>query len=100
MDLINEILKIAAGAIIVKKHVEPDIAKFRMDICIECPRHNVAENKCTECGCFLDLKTNAYSNWRPAKNRVEITHCPLAKWGDIEIVNAYRQTDGLPLLET
>lgn len=98
MGLIDEIKKVAAGALIVRESVDDETAAKRMLICRGCDRSDLQNDKCLECGCFLSLKTQTFSNWRPSKNRVEITHCPLGKWDDFEIANAYRTLDGLPLL--
>lgn len=99
MDILDEVLKIAAGAIIVKEKAEPGVAEWRMAICNNCDQKDFKKNKCLQCGCFLDLKTNSNTNYRISKNRTEKTHCPLGKWDDIQIANAYRELDGLPLLE-
>lgn len=98
MGVIDDIKKIAAGALIVREHVDDQTAESRMNICRGCPKADLANDKCLQCGCFLSLKTAAFSNWKPSKNRTEITHCPLGKWGDLETANAYRTLDGLPLL--
>lgn len=66
-------------------------------------------DKCKFCGCFMSIKTKMLKHKNPKKfGRIEITHCPLAKWGkDIdekayekekEIVNYYRSIDKKKLL--
>lgn len=99
MNLIDEALKIAAGILIVQEKTTPEIAEWRMSICMTCEKRDAKKNKCLECGCFLDLKTASNMNWRPSKNRNEKTHCPIGKWDDKEVANAYREIDGLQLLE-
>lgn len=95
MDLIEQIKHYAASKIIVKEHVDADTAKERMAVCLICEHHDPEENKCKVCTCFLDLKTYSRVNWRPSKNRNEITHCPEGLWNDKEIANEYRRMDGL-----
>lgn len=46
---------------------ETNAAK-RLEICKECPSLK-ALNRCSECGCFMDIKT-----------RLFFTKCPLGKW--------------------
>lgn len=94
----DKVLRVAAGVAIVREKVEQSVADERMSVCMGCEHRDEAKNKCNQCGCFLDLKTQSGTNWRPSKNRIEITHCPLGKWGDIETANEYRLLDGLPLL--
>lgn len=40
----------------------------RMDICKTCPELG-ALNRCSQCGCFMNIKTRIYSS-----------QCPLGKW--------------------
>jgi hypothetical protein len=98
MGIIEEIKRLAAGAVIVRESVDPITADQRMLICRGCNKADLENDKCLQCGCFLSLKTGAKTNWRPSKSRNEITHCPLGKWGDLEIANAYRIIDGLPII--
>jgi len=99
MGIIEEIKRIAAGAVIVRESIDPITEENRMSICRGCDKADLANDKCLQCGCFLSLKTAAKTNWRPSKNRNEITHCPLGKWSDKEVANAYRTLDGLPILQ-
>lgn len=93
-----EIQHYLAKTIIVKEQVDEETADWRFDICLKCDKRDPEENKCTVCGCFLDLKTSSRVNWRPSKNRNEITHCPLGRWNDLEIANEYSRIDGKELL--
>ena len=95
MTIADEIKHYLASKVIVKEKVDSDTADARFDVCLKCEYRNPEENKCMVCGCFLDLKVNSKVNWRPAKNRNEITHCPMGKWNDKEIANHYRALDGL-----
>lgn len=98
MSIIEQIKYYLAEQLIVKEKVDTDTADARFDICLKCDKRNEDENKCTVCGCFLDLKTSSRVNFRVSKNRNEITHCPLGKWNDLEIANEYRRIDGKELL--
>jgi len=98
MTLIEKIEHLLAETFIVKEQVAEGVAKERMSICFGCEKRDKKANKCLECGCFLDLKTAAATNWNPKKMRNEITHCPLGKWYDLEIANEYRRIDGKELL--
>ena len=95
MTIADEIKHYLASKVIVKEKVDGETADARFDVCLKCEYRNLEENKCMVCGCFLDLKVNTKVNWRPAKNRNEITHCPMGKWDDKEIANHYRALDGL-----
>jgi hypothetical protein len=95
MDILEQIKHYAASKIIVKEHVDAETAEQRMEVCLTCEHRDEEENKCKVCTCFLDLKTASRANWRPAKNRNEVTHCPMGKWDDKEIANEYRRMDGL-----
>lgn len=47
--------------------------------------------KCRECVCFMEVKAGAKTHRNPAAGfRVEITHCPLGKWGDVAIAEFYK----------
>ena len=46
-----------------------DMAKERMNVCLDCDRYENLLNRCKECGCFLTIKT-----------RMKHLHCPLKKW--------------------
>lgn len=97
-EIKNKVLHLLAETVIVKEKVSADVAKERMGVCLECPKRNNVENTCTVCGCFLDLKTGAKTNWNAKRMRNEITHCPLGKWNDKETANLYREMDGNELL--
>ena len=91
-------LHLIAEKVIVKEHVTGEEAAQRMAVCFACPKRNEKENVCDVCGCFLDLKTGAKTNWNARKLRNEITHCPLGKWNDKDTANIYREMDGKELL--
>jgi len=99
MGILEQVKHYLAENLIVKEGVDTETADWRFEICLKCPYRDAEENKCLQCGCFLDLKTASRVNWRPSKNRNEITHCPLGKWNDKEIANEYRRLDGLKLLK-
>ena len=94
MTFVEKIEHLLAQNLIVKEQVSEQVAAERMRVCEGCDRRDKKANKCLECGCFLDLKTSAATNWNAKKLRNEITHCPLGKWGDLETANEYRRRDG------
>jgi hypothetical protein len=98
MGVLDQALHYIAEKVIVRELVSDQIAKERFEECLKCPYRDAEENKCTRCGCFLDLKTKARVNWNPRQNRNEITHCPLGKWGDLETTNTYLKLDGKQLI--
>ena len=97
-EMKNKALHLLAETVIVKEKVTADVAKERMRVCFGCSSRDEKENVCGECGCFLDLKTGAKTNWNAKRMRNEITHCPLGKWNDKETANLYREMDGKELL--
>jgi hypothetical protein len=98
MNIFEEALHLAAKAIIVKSEVEPIEAERRFAVCLGCDKRDADKNQCGICHCFLDLKCGSKVNWNAIRIRNEITHCPLGRWGDIEITNMYRQMDGKEIL--
>lgn len=98
MGVLDQALHYIAEKVIVKELVTEQVAKERFAECLKCPYRDPEENKCTQCGCFLDLKTKAKVNWNPKRGRNEITHCPWGKWGDLEITNTYLKLDGKQLI--
>ncbi|MCB0581403.1 MAG: hypothetical protein KDD10_19090 [Phaeodactylibacter sp.] len=105
MDIISRAFKkaIKAGAkaaLSVEEHGNDSITKQRMETCDSCPNFQADSQQCGVCGCFMDVKTTLLRNRNPyAGGRVEITHCPEGRWGDLEIANHYRELDGKPPLE-
>lgn len=97
-EIKNKALHLLAEKIIVKEQTNEQEAAARMLVCLNCDKRDAKENKCTVCGCFLDLKTGSRVNWNAAKMRNEITHCPLGKWNDKKTANVYREIDGKELL--
>ena len=97
-EIKNRALHLLAATVIVKEVVDGDEADRRMRICFSCEKRNEKENVCYVCGCFLDLKTSAKTNWNAKKLRNEITHCPMGKWNDKKTANIYREMDGKELL--
>lgn len=51
------------------KEASLDLIQKRLDICKECEKYNPEKEKCSECGCYLSIKTS----WDEQK-------CPLGKW--------------------
>lgn len=52
-----------------KPRSDKELIEYRLSICNECPLFSKRFNKCTKCGCFMNLKTTL----RQAK-------CPIGKW--------------------
>ena len=100
MTIFEQALRIAAKTILVNETVEAVEAQRRYQICGQCKFRDEAKDMCGVCGCFLDIKTGAKTNWNALKLRNEITHCPVGSWGDIDTANTYRQMDGKELLNT
>jgi hypothetical protein len=52
-----------------ENYTEEELAKARMDICLECDRLIQITKQCRECGCMMPLK-------------VKLTNakCPIGKW--------------------
>ncbi len=94
MNWKDKALQLAASKILVIEEVDQEEADRRMSICRACPKLNQENSRCTECGCFMEVKTKCRVNRSPARPLGEVTHCPLGKWGDLEIVNHYRAIDG------
>ena len=98
MNLIDEILKLAAAKTLVVSNVDAETAVFRMKTCRGCEFFDSEGVRCKVCRCYLAVKTKSMENLNPIKLRYEITHCPKGFWGDLQIANEYRIFDGLPLL--
>ena len=99
MNIALRALKVAASGLVIDT-VDTVLAGQRMSICEGCEKMKKGTRTCGVCNCFLDLKTKSQTNLNPLNGRIEITHCPLGKWGDVETANYYREIDGKPLLPT
>lgn len=99
MSFIDEIGKLLASSVLVEENVEPEVAAWRLEVCQGCEKIDKKAQRCKVCKCYLEVKTGSRINNNPKRFRQEITHCPLGKWGDLEVANEYRKIDGLsPLL--
>lgn len=96
--MVDELLKLAAKKVLAQEPVDDLEASRRMAICNACPSLIIEGLRCGECGCYLEIKTRCKTNRSFARPNGEITHCPLGKWGDIEIANYYRAQEGKELL--
>lgn len=85
-------MKQGAKALPIEK-VDATTAKIRLAVCKGCPEYDAGRDKCGICGCFMEIKTGAKTHFNPDKLRVEITHCPDGRWGDLEIANYYKLFD-------
>lgn len=97
----NRLIKLGIEmALKVEPLEDKELEDWRMDQCRGCDRYDAENDKCKECGCFMEIKTGLKYNHNPKKwGRVEVTHCPLGRWNDLEIANSYRKVDGLEPLE-
>ncbi len=93
MSLIDEILKVAADKALVHERVDESEKQRRLSICEGCPMFEPNHRKCTVCGCYMDVKAGAKTNFNPQKGRNEITHCPKGFWGDLQISKIILQYD-------
>jgi len=112
LNLFDSALKKGAEFFFMHEELnDPIEEKRRLSVC-----HNnagdcyiVARDKCIHCSCYMSAKTIMLKHKNPkAKGRIEITHCPMAKWGkalskaayeaEKEIANYYRSVDKKPLL--
>ena len=99
MNLVDKAMAILADTALVHERVEPPEKARRLTICEACEHFDPDHRKCKVCSCFMDVKCGAKTNFNPKRGRNEITHCPLAFWGDLETANFYRQKDGIePLI--
>lgn len=97
---LNAIAKAAADKILGGEKLNNlHIVEARMKTCLECPNFNTENERCRICLCFMEIKTTYLTSLNPAKGRYEKTHCPLGKWGDLDIANYYRELDGKELLK-
>ncbi len=94
MNLKDEILKLAANAVLVVGKTDEETKQMRRAICDQCDRRDKESDRCKVCLCYLQIKTGTKIN-RGKFGRIELTHCPLGKWGDKETANIYRELDGL-----
>lgn len=49
--------------------VTEEVYNARMNICKGCEFFRHSDNRCSQCGCFMEAKT-----------RFKSTHCPIHKW--------------------
>lgn len=91
MNLIQKVLRYGADVALPVERVDEVTRELRLAICKGCERYANEDDKCLECGCFMTVKTGSLTHRNPAKGmRVEVTHCPLGKWGDKEIADFYK----------
>lgn len=96
MSILDEALKIAADKAFVHERVSEELAAWRLSVCNGCENYNAKQKKCKVCGCYMEVKVKARTNFNPKKMRNEITHCPNGFWNDAEIVAQYSNMTGSP----
>lgn len=101
-ELKNKVLAKVAGMVLEVEPLNDDelkaervrICEGNAGVCFD-----VDNRKCKICGCYIDAKSGIKINRNPDKGmRSEVTHCPLGKWDDMDLVNHYRLMDGLKTL--
>jgi hypothetical protein len=97
MSLLDDVLKVAADTALVHEKVSDEVAQWRMSVCTGCENFKAKPKKCGVCGCYMEVKTKAKTNFNPNKMRNEITHCPKGFWDDALLAAQYSQTDGFPV---
>lgn len=95
LSILDEALQLAAKAVLVDEPIDDQTGNERLSICESCDKFNQKHRKCTVCKCYMDVKCFSRINKNPKKLRSEVTHCPLGRWGDLEIANEYRKMDGV-----
>lgn len=62
--------------------VTPDEANNRMEICKACPKLSKITHQCSECGCFMKVKTKLlFDPVESVKQAQKVTTtCPDGKW--------------------
>ena len=90
MRLLDRLFKFGAQALPVEK-VDATTKAIRWAICKGCEKYDPGRDKCQVCGCYMEIKSGALTHFNPETLEVEITHCPLGKWGDMEIAKHYSQ---------
>lgn len=96
----NVLKKSASIVLSAGEHNDEALTLSRMNTCKRCENFNSETMQCGICGCYMDVKTTLLRNRNPyAAGRVEITHCPQGRWGDLDIANYYRGIDGKELIK-
>ncbi len=107
-NLFERYMKKGLGIILLDEELNDDKEfQRRWNICQSnvCGVYDEKKDKCRSCGCYMEIKANMKKHINiKALGRVEITHCPLAYWGEglgeeerkqeLEITNYYRKLDG------
>lgn len=82
---------------VVEEHNDRSVELARLKVCKgfndvpACPRYNKGFDQCMECKCIIAAKAKSLTNRNPKKwGRIELTHCPLGKWNDEEIMEYYK----------
>lgn len=92
LELFDRVFKKGAEIMLLHEPLnDTNESDRRLNICKSCDQYNAKRDKCTECSCYMSVKTPMLKHKNPAKlGRIEITHCPLGKWGDSIIADYYR----------
>lgn len=94
----NTMKRAAAAALEVETMEDTIVVSERLKTCSECVHRNAEREKCGVCGCYIQIKATMKVNHNPIYLQTEFTHCPMGKWGDLEIANHYRAARGQQLI--
>ncbi len=96
MGVVKKLVQTIAKIVLsVREHEDKDLKDYRLSVCRKCDKYDQENDKCTVCGCWMDIKTGLATNKDPElMGEVVITHCPLGRWGDLELANIYREIKG------
>lgn len=96
--VVNTMLTAGANLILIAQyHNNPKVEKLRKRTCRGtktipgCVNYNPDRDQCKKCGCIIEAKSKALTNYNPLKGmRAEITHCPEGFWDDKETADYYK----------
>ena len=84
MNVGREILKKGAKALLsVEEHGNDSLTASRLEVCFSCDKYREDSGTCGVCGCYMDVKATLLTFRNPKElGRIDLTYCPLGKWGD------------------
>lgn len=99
-DFSNNLLKELgglAGKLLVETTIDnPEITEYRKNQCRgngdkkPCMFYKKETDQCRVCKCFIEVKSEAKTNFSVKSGEIEITHCPMGWWEDADIAHKYR----------
>lgn len=87
--LTKQLKALAKNIIVVDELTDQWLIDFRINTCMGCEK--ISENKetCTMCNCYVEVKAESLTNRVKKLREIQVTHCPLGKWGDEDIAREY-----------